>query len=436
MQESMHAQPTPEAQRIETLDVLRGFALLGILLLNIVGFGMHSATYSNPALALGSAAEIWTWASIEIFAEGAMRALFSILFGAGVVLFTTGAAAKAAGIHYRRNLWLLAFGLFDAYVLLWSGDILVNYALAGMVLYWVRNVRPGRLLICAGVLIVLMSLMYLGVGYGLGLSKEAAQQIADVQAGETVDPELVNMAAAWEDLSEDYQPSRAEMDEELTQRKASYVSAFRWNVDEATGMLLFVLPMFLFWDALTLMLIGMGLYKLGILQGSRSTQFYVWTAALGFSVGLLVNSYEVRKAITGEFELLSIFAQAQPTYHFGRLGMALGYMSVLVLLVRAGTWQSLRTRLADVGRMALTNYLAHSLICLFIFTGAGFALVGELNRAQLYWVVVGIWLFQLWFSSFWLARYRFGPLEWLWRGLTYGAWPAIRRAEPKGGEKT
>ena len=126
--------------------MIRGFALLGILLLNIIGFGLPSAAYSNPAfdVSLTAPLTLFTWASIELFAEGAMRCLFSMLFGAGVVLFLTGASAKPGAIHYKRNFWLLIIGLFDAYILLWNGDILVNYALAGAVLYFARkNNLPG-----------------------------------------------------------------------------------------------------------------------------------------------------------------------------------------------------------------------------------------------------------------------------------------------------
>ena len=154
-------QPTSEQQRIQSLDVLRGFALLGILLLNIVGFGMLSNTYSNPGIGIASSADTAVWAGIELFAEGAMRALFSILFGAGVVLFVTGDNAKGGALHYKRNFWLLVFGLFDMFVLLWIGDILIVYALAGFLLFLVRHTSARRLLIAAGVLLILISLMHI-----------------------------------------------------------------------------------------------------------------------------------------------------------------------------------------------------------------------------------------------------------------------------------
>ena len=147
----------------------------------------------------------------------------------------------------------------------------------------------------------------------------------------------------------------------------------------------------------------------------------------GFAVGLSLNAYEVAQAFRTNFDLLASFPYFKFTYHLGRCGMALGYVGALVLLVQSGALQSLLTRLSAVGRMALTNYLMHSVIGLFVFTGAGLGLVGELTRFQLYGVVLAIWVFQLWFSPWWLARYHFGPLEWVWRWLTYGSAPPLAR---------
>ncbi len=419
------AQPTVD--RIASLDVLRGFALLGILLLNIIGFGLVSTAYSNPPAGFSHPADPFVWGGVELFAEGAMRCLFSILFGAGVVLFTTGAAGKSASLHYRRNFWLLLIGLFDAYVLLWNGDILINYALCGALLYLVRNASPGRLLITAGVLIGLMSLMYTGTGMGMGAAKQAAAQVAAAADKSTLPAQVLEGAATWEDFAGGFVGSPEQDAAELAARQHSYASAFAWNVPKTNEMLTFVMPVVLFWDALAMMLLGMALYKYGVLQGERSSAFYKRLMLIGFACGLLVNGYEVYRAFAGDFALLSVFAQAQPTYHIGRLGMAMGYLGLVMLLLRGDLLGRLYDGLAAVGRMALTNYLLHSLLCLFIFTGAGFGLVGELHRWQLYFVVVGIWLLQLWLSPWWLARYRFGPVEWLWRGLTYGAWPALKR---------
>ncbi len=420
--------PVSEQHRITSLDTLRGFALLGIFLLNIIGFAQPSAAYSVPGVVMNSTADVVAWASMELFAEGAMRALFSMLFGAGVVLFTTGEAAKAAGLHFKRNFWLLALGLFDAYVLLWNGDILVNYALAGFLLYLVRNSSARRLLVTAGVLMILLSVMYGVMGLGMGMSKQAASQVASMPDVEAIAPQTRQMADSWLSFKADFGSTADQTAQEIDARTKSYASAFLWNVDVTNEMLLFVMPAFLFWDALLMMLIGMALFKMGVLQGQRSNDFYLKLSLIGFAVGLGVNAYEVYRAISHDFSILSTFAQMQPTYHFGRLGVAMGWMGLLLWLLQLGRGIGVHARLAAVGRMALTNYLSHSLICLVVFTGAGFALLGQFSRAEMYLVVVGIWIFQLWFSPWWLARYRFGPVEWLWRTLTYGQRQPMRRS--------
>ena len=420
--------PTTEAGRIESLDVLRGFALLGILLLNIIGFGMLSPSYSNPGfdLAGASAINVSSWIVVELFAEGAMRCLFSILFGAGVVLFTD---TKSGWVHYRRTFWLLMFGLFNAYILLWSGDILVTYALAGAVLYLARNRSAKALIMIAGVLIILMSLLHAVTAYGLGEAEKAQQRVLAAEANgdesQRVDQEA---ALAWQEFTGDFELDDAGAKAEIAARTDSYSSVFSWTADQNAGVYAFVLPIFLFWDALAMMILGMALYKTGVLQAARSRAFYIKLTIAGFGLGLIFNAYEAYRALSSDFAVMSTFAQMQPTYHFGRLSVAVGYIGLLCLICRSDVLQAFTTRLALVGRMALTNYLMQSLICAVIFTGLGFGLLGDWQRIELYGVVIAIWAFQIWLSAFWLQRYRLGPLEWVWRALTYGSAPSIKRA--------
>ena len=425
----MALTPTAEGDRIQSLDVLRGFALLGILLLNILGFGLVSASYSNAGYDLlgGSSLDWIVWASVELSAEGAMRALFSILFGAGVLLFTTGDRAKGGWTYYRRTFWLLMFGLIDAYLLLWSGDILVCYALAGALLYLLRNRTTKTMLIIFAVLLTLISGFYGVIRFGLAASKEAAVELAAMEDPSSASDELRSLAEGWEGFSADFLMTPEAEADELAARRGSYASAFEWNLPQTNKMMFTVLPMFLFWDALVMMLLGMALYRSGVLQGERSTRFYVTMMLGGFAVGLSVNGYEVWQGVSTNMDLFAIFAQFQPTYHIGRLGMALGYIGLLVLIVRAGRLAAMQQALANVGRMALTNYLMQSLICLLLFTGAGLGLVAVFSRSTMYLFVVGIWIFQILFSGWWLARYRFGPVEWLWRALTYGSRPPMVR---------
>ena len=404
--ESPH--PVAESDRIQSLDVLRGFALLGILTLNILGFGLHSAGYFSPLIGLGETessrlVNLGVWGGVSVFFEGAMRCLFSMLFGAGVVLFTVG-RSKAGRLYFKRNFWLLAFGLFDAYVLLWVGDILIVYALCGGVLYFFRNLSPRRLIAMAVVLMLLTSAF--GAASGFFFS----------EARETGD-------AVWTEFSRDLIPSEEAYEQELSERRHGYLAAARFNARAMVEMLFLTIPLFLFWDALAMMLIGMALFKLGVLDASWPASRYVKLAAMGFGLGLAANLYELWLSVQAEYDLLATFPFFQPTYHVGRLATALGYLGLVMLVCKRAMFPRVRRSLAAVGRLALTNNLMHSLIGLVLFTGFGFALVGEFERWQLYPVVLAIWALQLWFSPWWLERHRFGPLEWLWRTLTYGARP-------------
>ncbi|MEM7019472.1 MAG: DUF418 domain-containing protein [Pseudomonadota bacterium] len=422
-------QPVTEAQRIESLDVLRGFALLGILLVNIITMGMHSFAANDPGLDLSVDhinPDLVSWFSVELFAEGIMRSLFSMLFGAGVLLFTTGESGKGAYLHYKRTFWLLTFGLFDAFILLWDGDILVTYALAGALLYWVKNFSAKWLMVMATILLILISLYYVVTTHQLETAHQASITVAQAKAPETLPESIQTQAKEWHEFVAEGQFNEAELDYELAQRRAGYTTAFFWYGRESLSSLIYI-PTGLFWDALVMMLIGMVLYKTGVLQGRYSQSFYLKLMLAGFAVSLVVNLYEVSVSLRNNFDALAISLQTPPTYEIGRLAMALGYICLLIWLTHRETLLGLRQGLAAVGRMALTNYLMQSLFALIIFTGVGFALVGELSRASLYLVVFAIWMFQLWFSQWWLTRYRFGPVEWLWRALTYGERPPMVR---------
>jgi len=352
--------PTSETHRIESLDVFRGFALLGILLLNIIGFGLLSPSYSNAAFDLvgSAAANTLAWVTVELLAEGAMRCLFSILFGAGVVLFTTGDNAKSGRVHYKRTFWLLMFGLFDAYILLWNGDILVTYALAGAVLYLVRNKSARTLFILSGILVLLMSLQHLGMGIALKETSVMFGEVVDADAsgqGDAISEDKRAAAAAWEDFVKDFSLSPEEAQIEITARTNTYHDAFIWNAKKNAGMYSLVLPLFLIWDALAMMLLGMAFYKTGVLQASRDPAFYRKMMVFGFGIGLLVNGYEVYRAYSSQFDLFASFAQMQPTYHIGRVGIAFGYIGLLGWICQRGFLKSFTERLSAVGRMALTN---------------------------------------------------------------------------------
>ena len=418
--------PIAERDRIEALDVLRGFALLGILLLNIIGFGLPFLSYLTPSAdgATGGV-NFAVYVTVDVLFEGVLRTLFSMLFGAGVVIF---AATKTAGPYYRRQLLLLLFGLFNAFVLLWPGDILVPYALAGLVLYLVRDWTPRRLYAGAGVALAYLAIIYSAFCFGLSwLSEQAAEVNASIAAGaepSAFDRALLNQ---WVAVEHTVDPPAEERAREALVRQGSYPESLAANADGLFYQYREVLPVLTFWDALAGMLIGMGLYKASILQAKRSRRFYVRLTAVGAAVGLSVNLTELGVRIATDFGLQWMQQFSSPLYDIGRLGLALGFLGLVMLICQRGMLGAARHALAAVGRMALTNYLMQSVICLFIFHDMGLGWWNELQRYQLYFVVAGIWAFQIAFSVWWMARYRFGPMEWLWRTLTYGRVTTMRR---------
>ena len=352
-------QVTKEINRIESLDVLRGFALLGILLLNILGFGLVSAAYLDPGIYLSPVGGIdyMVWAFVELTSEGAMRTLFSILFGAGVVLFVTGSTAKGGWLHYRRNFWLLVFGLINIYIFLWPGDILVTYALSGFVLWFIRNWKARNLLILATFLILIGSLQNFALKSSLEIAKDAAEGMKiSISKGEEVSEETAAWAQAWIDYENGYQTERDNIPNEIKNKTSSYASAYEYNLEKANETIYFLIPFFLFLDALMMMVVGMALFKLGILDGGREIGLYIKMMCIGFLIGLSINAYEVLLITNSNMGIIETNPYLRFTYHFGRLFIALGYLGLIIVLIKLKKFSSLKFRLACVGRMALTNY--------------------------------------------------------------------------------
>ena len=423
----MLLQPVNESDRIKSLDILRGFSLLGILLVNIIGFGFISAAYTAPGLIISNTPDLVAWALVQLTAEGAMRGLFSILFGAGVLLFLGKDNDSRGWLHAKRTAWLLIFGLANGYLLLWTGDILVTYALAGFLLYFFRNLSGQALLKIAIAGLALISLYNTAMYFGLSYLQGAAQTVAALESQNAEIPATLRASAEeWAAFETQYSPKPGVIDQEILQRSASYCSAFSWTLGHNTKVLM-SLWQFLLPDALVLMLLGMALFKMGILQGNAENAFYRKMMLYGFGSGLLINGFEIWTAIESQFDLLESFAPLSPTYHLGRVALAMGWIGALILMIKQG---NIGQGLGNVGRMALTNYLMQSLICLFLFTGAGFGLVDQIPLPKIYGLVLLIWAFQWAFSTWWLQRFYYGPVEWLWRALTYGRLPKFSRKIP------
>ena len=424
--------PVAPAERMHTLDVLRGAALLGILLMNVMVFGLPFEAYATLPLWGGqSAADTWTFAVQWTLFEGKMRALFSMMFGAGIVVFLGRAAARhdsvaVADLYGRRMLWLLLFGVLHAW-LIWHGDILAAYAPFALLIFPLRNLSPRALFLTAGAALLVVTALFTADAFHKQQQQAAAlQAVAAERRGMSLTEEQRDAKQEWTDTYNEQRPSRAALQEEVDNYRSGYLGQLRERaiVLRQWHFLPIYFPVFAdFWG---LMLIGMALYKLGILQGERSSAFYVRLAVIAYGVGIPVNAASTYFMLASNFDLVtSAFANAP--HQVGRVAIALGHAAVIILVVKHGRAAWMTRPLAAVGQMALTNYIGTSLLCSLIFYAPGLALIGQLPRHQLYYVVAAVWIINLTFSVWWLGRFRFGPLEWCWRSLTYWQRQPMRR---------
>jgi uncharacterized protein len=365
------------------------------------------------------------WIFFHLLCEEKMMSLFSMLFGAGLIVMVSRAEARGrslTGIYYRRIAWLLLFGLLHAY-LLWDGDILVPYALCGSVLYLFRRLRPATQILLG----TLVFLSQVALVTGLGVALIHLQEVTGPDDDRGTDAQR-----AWRRALETEVLPAEDTHAEIERHHKGYVTQFG---KRAKGNLSEELGGFVFWSgprAGGLMLIGMGLMQLGIFTATRSYRFYTTLSLGGYGLGLPLVGYGIYDKIRHNFDPIYQFVVDGHFNYVGSLFVALGHVGLVMLICKAGLLRWLTGRLAAVGRMALSNYLMQSLLCTTLFEGWGFGLFGKLDRLPLLGVVLSIWLIQLVLSPIWLRHFRFGPMEWLWRSLTYWRMYPLR-ADPGAG---
>ena len=420
-----HAGPVLGVERIAAMDVLRGVAVLGILLMNITGFAWPFAASFNPTVGGGTTGlNLWVWGVNTVLFEGKMRAIFSMLFGAGMLVLTSrleqrGLAAESADVYYRRLLWLLAFGLLHAYFI-WWGDILFFYAVLGLFLYPLRRLS-ARTLMVAG-----LALLLIGAGRGLWSAMDLrwAQQAgraaeAAAASGQTLTDEQKRALTAW---NEQRQRGGGPPAEELTRETAAYRGTYPDTLFWRVGFLSSEQPQWLYsyfvFDIGGVMLLGIGLLKLRFLDAGLPLRTYIAIAVVGYGVGIPIAAVAVSHDIRSGFDSTTM-ALGSVLHAVARLPVAFGHIAVVMVVWKAGVLRWLTQPLAAVGQTAFSCYIAQSLICTTLFYGYGFGLFARLERYQQMLVVLAVWLVLLIVSPLWLRRFRFGPLEWLWRSLTY-----------------
>lgn len=387
-------------ERILALDLLRGVALAGILVMNIQSFSMPSAAYINPT-AFGDLTGFnkWVWIISHILASGKFMSIFSILFGAGVLIFIENAISRgdhAARLHFSRMGWLLLFGMIHGY-LLWSGDILVCYSLCGMIIWFFRNRSAERLLRSAFIFFLIPML--------LGILWAFTMPFWD--------------AGAVESMLETWSPEAKSISLAVERMRGGWLEQMKVRVPHTISMQTTVFVAETAWRVISMMLLGMFLLKREVLTAKRSRSFYIRMTLIGLFPGYLLSAIGVwmnfHKGWTLEY---SMFLGVQFNY-MGSLMVALGYIGLLMLIIKSDRFQVFISAFSALGRTAFSNYIFQTLICTFIFYGTGFGLFGSVERKYHLLIVLGIWILQILLSTLYLKRFRQGPLEWLWRRLSY-----------------
>lgn len=412
------ATTSPTTDRIATLDIVRGVAVMGILAMNIVAFAMPMAAYMNP-IAYGSDAAIdfAVYAINFVLIDGKMRGLFSFLFGASMLLVIQRAEAKgesAAAVHYRRMLVLLLFGAIHFY-LIWFGDILFGYATIGMVAFLFRRKEPKTLIIIGIALVLLEFLMMAGMAAQVrGLATQVTQP--------GVSPETLrqwNEMTAWVRV-----PTSAEINEQMGLILGPWSGVAQSQLTKHTFDPIIFSLMF-GPETLAYMLFGMAALKSGYLTGQWSDADYRRAAIRGYAVSLPLYLVLIWLIFRNDFSVLALMSFAMAATVLVRPFMIPAVAALVILLTRKGG--GLTQRIAAAGRAAFTNYLGTSIIMTGLFYGWGLGLYGELGRAQLWLVVIAMWVLMLAWSKPWLDRFEYGPLEWLWRSLARGSAQPMRK---------
>ncbi len=405
--------------RFASLDSMRGFAVMGILLMNAVAFAMPSATYMNP-MAYGSpgAADMISWAVMAVLVDGKMRALFSMMFGASMLLVFERAQGKSGNgksVHLRRMIWLIAFGLVH-YYLIWSGDILALYGACGIVALSLLHRDEDRLISAAK--------WTLSISFGIMATFAlATSTLAYVASQPSASAEIKE---AYHGLEEAMAPSAAEMASEIERHRGSYSGIAQDRVVENGATPIVTLVMFGL-ETIGLMAIGMILLRNGFLTGSwepaRYAAFMRRMYLLGLPPLIMLTFAIWFSGFDAALLLGSMLAWSMPF----RIMVALGHGAAAMLIIKRFANNGLLARVEAAGKAAFTNYLGTSILMTTVFYGYGGGLFGRLSLWQIYAIVPLVWVIMLLWSKPWLDRFHYGPLEWLWRSLAKGASQPMKR---------
>ncbi|MBB4839368.1 uncharacterized protein HNP52_002437 [Sphingomonas kyeonggiensis] len=414
--------PVRGKARIDVLDMLRGLAILGIFYINVPYMAASVWTFSADVRLIGwTAADRDAWWAVNLFFAGTQRCLLEFLFGAGMMVLARKAMepdgpVAVADLYYRRNLWLLAFGLFDVFVLLWPGDILHIYALAALFLFPFRTLGPKTLVV-------------LGLGWavitGLGIPEYGAREYVArtelVQKVEAGDPAALT---EWRKLETHVPDAQA-----VAREHAAHQGGWLPYAKNAWRYWSYLASEWLVWDVLEAfctMLIGVALWKWGVIHGLRSARFYLWLMVAGYGFGLTARWIGLAETLSFSPGPRSLWI----TGEFARMAIGLGHLALVNLAVKGRTGAAVLGLFKAPGRMAFSLYFLQQIVGMYIlFAPWGFNLWGRFGWAEMAAIsTIGI-VALVAFANLWMRHFVSGPLEWAWRSLAYVKPQPFRRAE-------
>lgn len=396
MSNSTISSKIPIKNRIESLDIIRGVVILGILIININYFSTIAIERMNP-ITNGDFTGLnkWIWILSLVFVKQKFMTIFAILFGAGIYLMSESNKVKGIKeylVHFPRMGWLILFGLLHAY-LIWDGDILVSYALTGIVVYFFRNLSP-KVLILIGVLTIV------GANYSNYFS-------------------LFNPQPVSEEVSAYWNPSKEAIEQQINQKQIGWIEDTPKRIAVSFRRQTTDFYTFTLWKVMGLMLIGIALMKTKVLTAEKDKKFYIKMFWWSFIVGMIVTLPGFIHYLKSNFDYQVFTTTHLLSFYLSSITLPFAFIALLMLVVKSEKFKLFKKVISRVGKMAFTNYIMQNIIGTLIFFGYGLGLYGKVDRVFLLQLVVAIWIFQIIFSYYWLNKFNFGPLEWCWRCLTY-----------------
>ena len=400
--------------RIISIDVLRGFAVLGILIMNITSFAMPSMAYFSPVVYDPTLLNHIFYGFSHIIADQKFMAIFSMLFGASTILFIDSAIKKVKNhwiLFYSRNFWLLIIGWLHSYYI-WYGDVLFIYATCSFLLFFFKKITPKKQFVL-GIIIYLIPTFsnYATFEYVIDHLPQTEQDVI-----------IKHWNPPDEILKQELDAYRGPYKKQVRYRARMWASSDKkddYSGGIGAGIIGLSFLIDLFSRSFGMMLIGMACFSWGIFSNSKNVSFYKKMIVYGFGIGLPLSMIGLYLTYFYDWNWKYIQFLGRIPNNIATPFIAFGYIGFIMLCTKNKYFKPLQARLEAIGKTALTSYIIQSVIATFIFYGIGLGLFGYLNRISQAMVMLLIWVFLLIVCPLWLRKFRYGPLEWIWRTLTY-----------------